>query len=875
MPLTPERWQQVARVYELVIDRDPASRDAVLAAECAGDDALRHDVESLLGQDAVQVVVDRPVWAAAAQLFDGPDLRTATLGPYRIEGPLGSGGMGAVFRATDSRLNRHVAIKVLRSGAAVDPQMRARFAREAQAVAALTHPHICTLYDIGRHEQVDFLVMEYLEGQTLASRLEGGRLAPDEALTRAIEIASALDHAHRHGIIHRDLKPGNIMLTAGGAKLLDFGLAKFRSVGDRPFVDADETHAELKMQEREPMERYDPQMTRRGAILGTVRYMSPEQIDAREVDARSDLFAFGAVLYEMLTGKRAFDGDDATGVRAAILEHEPPRVSSLQPTVPAAVDDIVRRCLTRDPDERWQTAGDVLRELKRASGAIAPVRMRQATWRWVAVLCATVTGLLAWLWVAGVNRAPTTTAGGQIRSMAVLPLQNLSGEPEQEFFADGMTEQLIAELAKIKGLRVISPTSVMQYKGASRPLQDIVRELRVDALIEGSVVHSDDSVRITVKLIRGSTAEIMWAESYERPLRDLLALQARVARTISGEVGITLTPQEEARLAGRPIDPEMHLQVMLGRHHLAKATEDALRKAVQYFEAAITDDPENALAHAGLAEAYSGLNGFYMDPMEAMPKAKRAAETALRLDDSLADAHAALGYVHLVYDWDGPSAEKELLRALDLNPSLAIVRLKYAAYLTSQARHDEAAQEIHRALDLDPKSIQSHTFGTLFLLFTRRYDEAIELARQGLEFEPDSAFTLAFQGYGLAERGRFKEAVDNLRRAVQLNNSPTIRAVQAHVLAVAGQKAEARRLVQQIEKESQNRYFCPYEIGSVYVSLGDRDSAHDWFRKGVDGRADCMAWLGIEPWLDPFRSDPRYQELLKDIGLDRARPPIN
>jgi serine/threonine-protein kinase len=316
----------------------------------------------------------------------------------------------------------------------------------------------------------------------------------------------------------------------------------------------------------------------------------------------------------------------------------------------------------------------------------------------------------------------------------------------------------------------------------------------------------------------------------------------------------------------------MHLQIMLGRHHLAKANEEGLRRAVQYFEAAIANEPENALAHAGLAEAYTGLNGFYMDPLDAMPRAKRAAETALRLDDSLADAHAALGYIHLVYDWDGPAAEKELLRALDLNPSLAIVRLKYAAYLTSQSRHDHAVQEIRRAVDLDPKSIQTHTFGTLFLLFTRRYDDAIELARQGLEFEPDSGFTLAFQGYALAEQRRFTEAVDNLQRAVQLDNSPTIRSIHAHVLAVAGRHAEARRIVQQIEKESKNRYFCPYEIGSVYVSLGDQDSAHNWFRKGVEGRADCMAWLGIEPWLDPFRSDPRYQGLLKDIGLDAARP---
>ena len=305
-------------------------------------------------------------------------------------------------------------------------------------------------------------------------------------------------------------------------------------------------------------------------------------------------------------------------------------------------------------------------------------------------------------------------------------------------------------------------------------------------------------MRITAKLISGATGEIIWAQSFERDLRDVLALQSEVARTITSKVDITLTPQEQARLASaRPVDPEVHRQVLLGRHHAAKATEEGLRKAIQYFDAAIAKDPANALAHAGLAEAYTGLSGFYMDPREAMPKAKRAAETALRLDESLADAHAALGYVHLVYDWDGPAAEKALLRALALNPTLATARLNYAAYLTTQARHDEAVREVRRAVDLDPLSIRTHAIGTVLLLFTRRYDEAIELARKGLEFEPDAAFTLAFQGVAYAEQGRFDEAVDNVQRAAQLDNSLTILALQAHVLAVAGRTEQAETLIRQ------------------------------------------------------------------------------
>jgi serine/threonine-protein kinase len=874
--LTPERWQQVARIYESAVDQDPSTLDDFLSSACEGDDALRREVESLLRQDQASVMLDRPVWAVAAPLLeDRPGLVPGLLlGPYRVEGLLGAGGMGQVFCATDTRLNRRVAVKVLPGGVALDQHMRTRFAREARAVAALTHPHICTLYDVGRHEDVDFLVMEYLEGETLASRLKRTNLAPDQALTHAIEIASALDHAHRHGIIHRDLKPGNIMLTASGAKLLDFGLAKFRLAAGAGISESDATHADTlagapELSRLDSSAGEEAQMTRGGAILGTIRYMAPEQIEGRDVDARSDLFSFGALLYEMLTGKRAFDGDSATSIRAAILEREAPSVASLQPSISPAVDDIVRRCLAKDPDQRWQTAGDVLRALRQVSESTyqSPTRSRTA-WRWTAaILLAAATGLSAWLLRGGFERA--SPPAGQIRSLAVLPLDDLSGDPDQEYFADGMTEQLIADLAKIRGLRVISRTSVMQYRKARKPLPTIASELGVDAVIEGSLVRAGDRVRITATLIRGATGDIVWTQSYERDLRDVLALQRDVARTVSTEIGITLSPQEEASLAvARPIDPEVHMQVLLGRHHLAKAGEEGLRTAVRYFDAALSMDADNAPAHAGLAEAYTALNGFYMDPREAMPRAKRAAEAALRLDASLAEAHAALGYIHLVYDWDGPAAEKELLRALDLNPTLAIVRLKYAAFLTSQARYEDAVQEVRRAVALDPKSIQTHTFGTLFLLFARRYDEAIELARRGLEFEPNSGFTLAFQGVGYAEQRRFEEAVANLQKAVRLDNSPTIRALQAHVLALAGQKAEARRLIRQVEEEAKHRYFCPYEIGTVYVSLGEQDTANHWFRKGLEGRADCMAWLGIEPWLDAFRSHPRYMRLLRDIGLD-------
>ncbi len=887
MTLTPERWQHIARIYELTVDHDAATRDAFLSEACGGDEAMRREVESLLQQDSERLVLDRSVWSTAAPLFDvAADLFPGTtLGPYRIEGPLGAGGMGEVFRATDTRLNRTVAIKVLAAGVALDQQMRVRFAREAMAVAALTHPHICTLYDVGRHGEIDFLVMEYIEGDTLASRLANGRMSLDEAFAYAIEVASALEHAHGHGIVHRDLKPANIMLTPSGTKLLDFGLAKFRP----PVIAGTEADAlgdgTIPSTEDPAVDRLagdDAQVTRHGTILGTIRYMAPEQIEGREADARSDLFAFGAVFFEMLTGRQAFDGDNAASVRAAILEHEPPPITSLQPLAPARTDAIVRRCLAKNPDERWQTASELVCDLKYASKAIGQASrqasrpdgtMRGQGWKWVAAsLVAALVAVAVWMIANRWGHSSTTADLRHIRSVAVLPLENLSSGPEQEYFADGMTEQLIANLASVRGLRVISRTSVMHYKTVRKPVSTIARELQVDALIEGEIVRAGNQVRITAKLIRGATGEIIWAQSFARQLRDVLALQSDVARTITAKVDISLTPQEQARLArARPVDPDIHRQVLLGRHHTSKGTEEGLRKAVRYFDAAIARDPANAIAHAGLAEAYTELSGFYVDPREAMPKAKRAAESALRLDESLADAHAALGFVHLVYDWDGPATEKRLLRALDLNPTLATARLNYAAYLTTQARHDEAVREIRRAVDLDPLSVRTHAWGTSLLLFTRRYDEAIALAREGLEFEPNSAFTLAFLGVAYAEKGQFDQATDTLRKAAQLDNSLTILALQAHVLAVAGRKQQAETVLRQVEDAARHRYFCPYEIATVYVSLGDRDTAYKLFRKGTDERADCMAWLGVEPWIEPFRSDPRYGRLLRDIGLAPSR----
>ena len=857
--MTPERWQQVAKIYEQVVDQDPTTREAYLAIACAGDATLRGEVESLLDDDRVSIL-DRPVWAAVAPLLgEGPVGAGDSLGPYRIDARLGAGGMGEVFRATDTRLNRAVAIKILPPGGALDQRMRARFAREAMAVAALAHPHICTLHDVGSHEQTEFLVMECLEGETLSARLVRGPLPIAEALTYASQIASALDHAHRHGIVHRDLKPANIMLTSGGAKLLDFGLAKFRETEEV-------ATAGMRSATDGVGEGDDGHLTRHGTILGTVRYMAPEQLKGEEVDARSDLFSLGAVIFEMLTGRPAFAGKTVSEVRGAVLEREPPAVSSLEVAVPGAIDAIVRRCLAKNKNERTSSASDVMRALMSLMESRAG---RGRTWRWAAgIIAAIATGFSLWVLAAGIWPRWRQVSPGEIRSLAVLPLDSAGGEAEQEYIADAVTDQLIADLAAIKDLRVISGSSVLPYRGTKDEVPTIARELNVDAIVAGSVVQANDRVRISAQLIRGATGDIIWAQAFDRDVRDVLTLQRDVALAIRNRVGAPVTANDQREFASvRKIDPQVHRQFLLGRHHLAKSTEESLHRAVGHFEAAVATDPANAPAYAGLATVYTELAGFYLPPAAVMPKAKSAAEAALRLDESLADAHAALGYVHLVYDWDGPAAEKSLLRALDLNPALAVARLNYAAYLSTQGRFDETIREVKRALDLDPKSIRTHALGTTLLLFCRRYDEAIELARKGLEFEPGSAFILAFQGVALAELHRFEEAVANVRKAASLDNSLTIRALQAHVLAVAGLKEEAASVLREVQEAAKHRYFCPYEIATVHASLGNMDTAYQLFRKGTDEHADCMAWLGVEPWLDTFRLDPRYHALLSEIGL--------
>lgn len=777
-----------------------------------------------------------------------------TLTHYRILAQIGAGGMGVVFRARDERLERDVAIKVLPSGALAGETLRKRFRREALTLSKLNHPNVASIYDFDSDEGIDFLVMELVSGVPLNQRLMAGPLLEKEVLLLGSQIAAGMEAAHTLGIIHCDLKPGNLrLLPDGRLKILDFGLAELLHSA----VPAD---SETLSQANSPS--------------GTLPYMAPEQVAGDVLDARTDIHAIGAVLYELASRQRPFSESQSSLLIDAILHRAPVPPRLANPRISAELERIILKCLDKAPENRYQSARELEVDLRRALSAgaqtttVPGLRQRKSNPKIVVGGLAIVT--LATLGVLSLGRLlknPSPPVSDQaITSLAVLPLANISGDPAQEYFADGMTEELTTEMAQIGALRVTSRTSVMMYKNARKPAPEIARELHVDALLEGSVLRSGDRVRITAQLISAAADKHLWAESYDRDLRDVLGLQKEVATEIAHQIHIKLTPQQESKRADRhSVDPDTHDLYLQGRYRLNKQTEKDLEAAIDYFQRALARDPEFALAYCGLSDAYTSLATFYRAPREVMPPAKEAALKAIRLDDSLSEAHASLGGIYFNYDWDWSGTERELRRAIALNPNNANAHDLLGSYLIAMNKPEQGLMELRRAFELDPFSPPIIGDRIFWSVMARSYDTAIQNGREAVVSQPENAYAHSGFALALALTGQFRDAILEADEAHRRDDSPLLASLRANVYAIAGKKAAAERALGEIQEQMKTRYSCSYEVGAVYVSLGQVSLAFDWFEKGYDARSDCMPVFKVDPRLDSIRSHPHYRDLLRRL----------
>jgi serine/threonine protein kinase/tetratricopeptide (TPR) repeat protein len=780
-----------------------------------------------------------------------------TLGHYRILEKVGAGGMGVVYRARDEQLDRDVAVKVLPSGTLSDDTARRHFRKEAMALARLNHPNIETVYEFGTQDGMDFLVMEYVPGKTLADRLTGGTIPEKEVVALGIQIAAALEEAHERGIVHRDLKPANIAITSKGrAKILDFGLARLLrpvSEGTTEFF------------------------TDSQAAAGTLPYMPPEQLMGDPVDARADIYTIGAVLYEMATDRRAFPEELTSRLMDAILHQPPVTPRAINPRISTQLENIILKCLDKDPDRRYQSAKELLVDLQRLaspSSSYPPPpppsvwgRVARMTSYGAAGLLTLAVGLAAMNVGGWRDRLLGHPRATQIRSLAVIPFDNLTGDAEQDYFADGMTEALITDLGQIQALRVISRTSVMRYKGARKPLDQVARELNVDAIVEGSVSRSGGLAKVTARLVYGPTDSQLWSRSYQRELQNVLIMQGEVASAIVHEIDVTLTPQEKARLAsGRQVDPAAQEAYLKGRYHWHKGSAEETRKAREYFEQAVRVDPQYAASYAALAAYYSVSTD--LPAKEAIPKAKEYALKALELDDGLAQAHTALAGIKFYGDWDWPGAEKEFKRAIGLNPNDAETHRIYSSYLLGLDRFDEALLEVRRAQQLDPLSLFTSVNAGWTFYFVRQYDRAVEQCREALELDTNSDGAHACLGQSYRAKGMREQAISESERAVALSGRAPPRVVGlARAYAEFGKRAEATKLLEELRERARYGYVSPYHFAMIYTALGEQQQALAALDQGYAERDRYLTWLRVDDAFDPLHKDPHFQDLLRRIGF--------
>lgn len=782
------------------------------------------------------------------------------LGHYRLLELLGAGGMGQVYLAMDERLGRKVAIKVLPQEAMADENARKRLLREARAVATLDHPNICTVHEVGEDSGRDFIVMQYIEGETMAQRIRHRGLLLREALDLAVQIADALAEAHKRHLIHRDIKPQNIMIDLRGqAKVLDFGLAKVM----RP----------------DPGGRTETQdqLTGSGMILGTVPYMSPEQVRGEELDARSDIFSFGAMLYEMASGQSPFGSPSKAEVMAAILLKEPPSLSELRVKVPGRLQDIVARALHKDRKQRYQTAQALLDDLKGVKLQVdsEPVSDSSASQRPSSGPEDQTVKLSAG---SGGGATPSTkpaieraTDGrdrhSSIDSLAILPFANLSAEADTEYLSDGITESLINSLSQVPNLRVIARSSAFRYKGQAPDLQRVGSELGVQAILTGRVAQRGPYLSISVELEDVGSNSHLWGEHYNRKFSDIFEMQESMSREISQKLRLHMTRETRNAVTQRYTENVESYQLYLkGRFYADLWTPEGVQKALNFFQQAIKKDPNYALAHAAMANAYWALSSQFVAPNEAMPKVKESALQALVIDDMLPEAHTALAVAKAVYEHDFEGAEREFKRAVELNPGSASAHEWYGYVLTPLGREKEAAVQIKLALELDPFSVTVNSSLGLSYFWAGHYDESIEQFQKTFLLAPELWWAHFFMGWAYDRKGMRQEALAALDEAIRLG-STYASAYRSYIHSRSGETAEAERLLLDLQSQAKEAYVSPHHVAIIYAGLGDRERTFEWLEKAYDSREEAMLFLNVDPTWDDIREDARFQSLLQRVGL--------
>ncbi len=793
--------------------------------------------------------------------YPEPSVIGQTVSHYRILERLGAGGMGVVYTAEDTRLKRTVALKFLPPELTSDPGAKERFTHEAQAASALQHTNICVVHDIDETPDGHlFIVMEYMEGETLRAKIDRGPLAIDEALDITIQIARALSKAHAGGIIHRDIKPANIFLTDDGtAKLLDFGLAKLTG---------------------------RTMLTKAGSTMGTLAYMSPEQLRGTAVDHRTDIWALGAVLYEMLSGQQPFKGEYDPAILYAILDIEPEPIASRRPEVPGALGDVLSRSLSKDTAQRYQDIETLLGELAAIrGGGVHPAFHRtpngvlhRPRWPLLAGGTAMVCGIL--ITILTVTRSTNTVSS--IHSLAVLPFRHTATTLADTVFAEGMTDALSTELSKLRALVVRSSRSAMRYKDSDKSLSAIAQELNVDALIDGSTQVSGNSVRVSVNLINANPEQQIWGENYTKNLEDINALQSTVAQAIAREIKIVLTPEEQSRLARQqPVNPEAYQACVYGRWYWNKWTPEGFQTALKYFREAAQKDPSYAPAYAGIADVYATLwyNGTVpFDSVE--PHWRPAANKAMELDARMAEGHVSVAATRLVYDWDWSGAGEQLRHALFLNPSYATGHQWYALFLSALGRHDSALSEIRLAQDLDPLSVVIAATAGWVCIYARHYDQAIAQFQKALTL--DSLCAPAHSGLGeiYEMQGRNEEALQEYLRVARISGGsfatlgggvadpvPRLRAAYRS----GGWRGYWWEQLAMLEDRARTSYVSSFHIAAVCARLQRKDDAFRWLQRSYQERSTNLLFGTVDPNMDNLNDDPRYRALMQRIGLTVGR----